>query len=251
LQNDSHHTKLIVGLGNPGPKYLETRHNIGFSILDKLASEYGTSFRNERNFSSDLITLETRISYQLQKKIKTPYQEHVDEHLTEEILTEDGETQVINKTITNYITKYKKETIHEKKTKKIKLILAKPQTYMNNSGTAVSKIINYFKISPENLLVVHDDVSLETGKIKSSYNRGAGGQHGIEDIIEKLGGNKAFHRLKFGVGPDPGGEARANYVLAKFPKSEQKLLDDTITSSLFLIKSWLTEEDPQQISFES
>ena len=249
MNNSNNTTKLLIGLGNPGSRYSETRHNIGFTLLDRLASEFGISIKPEKNFSSEIGLAELEISYQIKKKLKTPYQEQIEEHILEEIETENGEMQTVSKTLTKYITKYKKETVTENKSKKLKLILAKPQTFMNNSGTTTNKILSYYKISPEDLMVIHDDVSLDTGKIKTTYNRGAGGQHGIEDIIEKLGNNKAFHRLKFGVGPDPGGDARANYVLAKFPKAEQLLLDQTIASSIFLIKAWLIEEDPQQISF--
>ncbi len=121
----------------------------------------------------------------------------------------------------------------------IKVILAKPLTFMNNSGEAVVKLMKFYKIPAENILVVQDDVSMDTGKLRSAFNRGAGGQHGIEDIIEKLGGSKAFHRLKFGVGPDPGGEQRADYVLSKFPKKEVELIDTTINAAIELIEKWV------------
>lgn len=121
-----------------------------------------------------------------------------------------------------------------------KVILAKPLTFMNNSGEAVSKLMKFYKIPATNILVVHDDVSMDTGKLRPAFDRGAGGQHGIEDIIEKLGGSKAFHRLKFGVGPDPGGEARADYVLSKFPKKEAELIEATISAAIELIEKWVT-----------
>ena len=102
-------------------------------------------------------------------------------------------------------------------TKKQKLIFAKPQSFMNNSGKSIAKIMNFYKLTSKNLLLIHDDVSLDLGKLKLSINRGAGGQHGVEDTIAQIG-SKDFARLKYGVGPDPGGAQRAQYVLSKFAK---------------------------------
>jgi len=118
-------------------------------------------------------------------------------------------------------------------------IYAMPSTYMNNSGRAVQKIMQYYKIAAADLLVVHDDVSLDTGKLRFSYDRGAGGQHGVEDIIEKLSGSKAFHRLRIGVGPDPGGDMRADYVLERFPVDQTELVARLVAKSSTLVKDWL------------
>ena len=117
---------------------------------------------------------------------------------------------------------------------------------MNDSGRAISKIMKFYKIEPKDLLIIHDDVSLETGKLRMAFDRGAGGQHGIEDTINALG-SKAFYRLKFGVGPDPGGDRRADYVLSTFPKKEKELLEDTKKEARHQITAWLLNEDPQQL----
>ena len=176
-------TKLIVGLGNPGDDYNNTRHNIGFRIMDTLAIKQGLKFKKETKLRAEITAYTTELGS--------------------------------------------------------KVIVAKPLTFMNNSVDAVSKLMKFYKIPADNTLVVHDDVSMDTGKLRPAFNRGAGGQHGIEDIIEKLGGSKAFHRLKFGVGPDPGGEERADYVLSKFPKKESELINTTIEAALELIEKWL------------
>ncbi len=176
-------TKLVVGLGNPGSEYDDTRHNIGFRVIDTLAAKLGLKFKKETKLRAELVSYTTEFGS--------------------------------------------------------KVILAKPLTFMNNSGDAVSKLMKFYKIPVENILVVHDDVSMDTGKLRPAFNRGAGGQHGIEDIIEKLGGSKAFHRLKFGVGPDPGGEQRADYVLSKFPKKEAELINTTISASIESIEKWI------------
>ncbi len=116
------------------------------------------------------------------------------------------------------------------------LIFAMPTTFMNNSGRAVQKLMQFYKIASEDILVVHDDVSLDLGKLRFSFDRGAGGQHGVEDIIEKLGGSKKFHRLRIGVGPDPGGEQRADYVLSKFADGEATKV---IEKAAQLVVDWL------------
>lgn len=136
--------------------------------------------------------------------------------------------------------------IEEKSSYDLKLIVALPQTFMNESGTAVQKLMAFYRIKPEHILVVHDDVSLETGDLRVSFDRGAGGQHGVEDIIEKLN-NKAFWRLRFGVGPDPGGDSRGDYVLEKFPKAQAELLGNSVKASLILIDKFLVGGDAQQL----
>jgi PTH1 family peptidyl-tRNA hydrolase len=115
-------------------------------------------------------------------------------------------------------------------------IFAMPTTFMNNSGRAVQKLMQFYKIASEDILVVHDDVSLDLGKLRFSFDRGAGGQHGVEDIIEKLGGSKSFHRLRIGVGPDPGGEERADYVLSKFAEGEATKVTEKAAQ---LVMDWL------------
>ncbi len=119
------------------------------------------------------------------------------------------------------------------------VVYAKPTTYMNNSGRAVQKIMQFYKINSEDLLVVHDDVSIDLGKLRFSYDRGAGGQHGVEDIIEKFGGAKNFHRLRIGVGPDPGGDIRGDYVLERFPADQAEIVSRVISKSSSLVKDWL------------
>ena len=111
------------------------------------------------------------------------------------------------------------------------VVLAKPVTYMNLSGRAIVAILQWFKLTAADLHVVHDDVSLDLGRIRIQSGGGAGGQHGVESTIESLGGNKNFVRLKFGVGPDPGGARRADYVLKRIPESDRDLYGRVITLS--------------------
>lgn len=123
--------------------------------------------------------------------------------------------------------------------KKIEIVLAKPVTYMNLSGRAVQAILHWYKIPISDLLVVHDDVSLPLGRIRMQASGGAGGQHGVESIIETLGGRTEFDRVKFGVGPDPGGDRRGDYVLTRFPDNDKELLAKVIEHSRKAVFMWI------------
>lgn len=121
------------------------------------------------------------------------------------------------------------------------VLLVKPTTYMNLSGRSVAAVLHWYKVPRSELLVVHDDVSLPLGRIRLQKNGGAGGQHGVESIIECLGGAKEFNRLKFGVGPDPGGSERANYVLSSFPAGQLELLERSLELSADAVVAYLRE----------
>lgn len=97
------------------------------------------------------------------------------------------------------------------------LILAKPQTYMNNSGNAVLKLKQFYKAANENFIVVHDDIDLPFGKIKESYNSRSAGHKGVDSIIKALDG-KNFYRLRLGVCPEKKPEDLENYVTKKIPE---------------------------------
>lgn len=153
--------KLIVGLGNPGKEYENTRHNIGFMVLDNYL--YNANW---------------------QKKFKGLY---------------------------TYIS------INNEK-----VYFLKPETYMNLSGEAVREIVNFFKIKPENILVIHDDLDLEFGKIRIKQNSSDGGHNGIKSIINNLG-TKNFVRLKVGISHNKNYDTK-NYVLGHFSASEEEKL---------------------------
>lgn len=121
------------------------------------------------------------------------------------------------------------------------IILVKPTTYMNLSGECVVAVKQWFKLPVSSFFVVHDDVALPLGKIRVVNGGGAGGQHGIESIIECLGGDKSMDRLKFGVGPDPGGDKRAHYVLSKVPEAQQELLSESIMLATRAISTWIND----------
>ncbi|MCL4275427.1 MAG: aminoacyl-tRNA hydrolase [Anaerolineales bacterium] len=162
-------TFLIIGLGNPGREYRDTRHNIGFMLMDVLA-----------------VRLDAR-GMKLQSKA---------------IIT---------------------SALYEER----KIILAKPQTYMNLSGQSVQGLLNFYKIPVTNLLVAHDDMDLPFGTLRIRPGGGPGGQRGMAHTIELLG-TKDFPRLRLGIGRPPGRMDPKAYVLQNFTKDDFKLLPDVL-----------------------
>ena len=124
---------------------------------------------------------------------------------------------------------------------KYDLILAWPTTFMNSSGEAVLKLLSFYKIKPQDVIVIHDDVALNLGKIRVGFNSGAGGQHGVESIISNIG-NQEFSRLRIGVGPDPGGDKRADYVLSKFNDTEKNIASKVVSTSIEAIETILEKD---------
>ncbi len=185
--------KIIVGLGNPGARYEQTRHNVGFRLAELLATKLTDSS-------------EGRVDFRQSSSMQCEYARL-------KVASDD-------------------------------IIIVKPLTYMNLSGQAVQKVLHWYKVKPESgsLLVTHDDVSLNTGRLRFQKGGGAGGQHGVESIIESLSGNKQFDRLKIGVGPDPGGATRGDYVLASVPLEQREILDKMLLTAADALKFWLTND---------
>lgn len=107
------------------------------------------------------------------------------------------------------------------------VILVKPQTYMNLSGTAVGALVRWHKLKPEDVIVIYDDLDLPVGKMRIRGQGGAGGHRGIESLLVHLG-QDAFARVRIGIGRPPQGWETANYVLSRFTNDEQPLISDTI-----------------------
>jgi PTH1 family peptidyl-tRNA hydrolase len=166
--------RLIVGLGNPGPDYADTRHNIGFQLLDTLARRSGSLFRMEKKFKGEAC----RISM----------------------------------------------TGHS-------LWLLKPMTYMNRSGESIASFAHFYKLSRPSILVVHDEIDLPPGTLRLKKSGGHGGNNGVRDIINHLGGDD-FLRLRIGVGHPGNKQEVMHYVLRRAPESERQLLEDAIALSL-------------------
>ena len=175
---------LIAGLGNPGREYRDTRHNIGFMLVDQLAQRLGVMFGR------------------LESKALVTKAEH------------QGR----------------------------RLVLAKPQTYMNLSGGAVGSLVRFYKVPLSNLLVVYDDVDLPLGTIRLRAEGGSAGQKGMASIIERLG-SQEFPRLRLGIGRPPGRMEAAAYVLLPFKKDELEqlplLLERAVEAALVFVTSGL------------
>lgn len=183
--------KLIVGLGNPGKEYENTRHNVGFLILDKMQN-------------ANIKSQNDNVKFKMEKKLNA---EIVKINIDDE-----------------------------------EILLTKPQTFMNLSGEAVQKIVQFYKIKPEDIIVVCDDINLEIGQVRIRKGGSDGGHNGLKSIIAHLGSD--FWRIRVGVGKNTiPAEA---YVLQKFPIDEQeailKTIDKTADLLVELISSGLKEE---------
>ena len=116
-----------------------------------------------------------------------------------------------------------------------KIIVAKPQTFINLSGVAIKSIITYYKIVPENVIVIHDDLDIAVGKIKIKNNGSSAGHNGIKNIIQELS-SQNFIRIRIGIGKNKTNDKLNNYVLAQFPDDEKILIDQAIQKSCEAIK---------------
>ncbi|RPI82797.1 MAG: aminoacyl-tRNA hydrolase [Chloroflexi bacterium] len=172
---------LVVGLGNPGRQYKNTRHNAGFLVVDRLSERLGVQF--------------SRLQFRA--------------------LVVDGRYQ------------------------DRKIILAKPQTYMNESGQAVGSLVRFYKITQDNIVVVHDDVDLPFGALRLRPAGGSGGQKGMGSIIERLG-TQEFPRLRVGIGRPPGQMLAAAYVLQEFDRDEKQELPGVIDRAVDALLSVVT-----------
>ena len=161
--------KLVVGLGNPGPKYAGTRHNVGFDAVDLLASRHGLGWASAPRGAEALVA-----NWRMGGAI-----------------------------------------------------VAKPLTFMNLSGAAVVPLMQFYKIELADLLVVVDEVQLETGRIRIRPSGSAGGHNGLKSIIGSFG-TDAFPRLRIGVGRGDTRRNLADHVLARFEADERELIADAI-----------------------
>ncbi|HEY9077212.1 MAG TPA: aminoacyl-tRNA hydrolase [Anaerolineaceae bacterium] len=121
-----------------------------------------------------------------------------------------------------------------------KVYLAKPQTYMNLSGQSVGGLLHYFKLNPDHLVVIHDDIDLPFGTIRIRPGGGAGGQKGVASIIQQLGG-QAFARIRIGIGRPPGRMEAADYVLEDFTEQEKQILASVMDRVAAAVRTYLVD----------
>ena len=158
--------KLVVGLGNPGKNYENTRHNCGFKSIDYYASKYNLTYKN---------------------KFNSEYCEHLID--------------------------------------KEKILLVKPNTYMNNSGDAVVQFYKYFDLNISDILIIYDDMDFELGAFKIKSNGSSAGHNGIKDIINKL---KTENIARVRIGISKNNHDVVDYVLGKFSQEESKIIDSIL-----------------------
>lgn len=174
---------IIAGLGNPDRQYQNTRHNIGFDVVDAIAEKYDIAM-GERKHKA-----------------------------------------VIGK---GFIAGQK-------------VVLVKPQTYMNLSGESIRAVIDFYKVDEKNeLIVISDDVSLDVGRIRIRKKGSAGGHNGLKNIILHLGHDE-FMRVRMGVGEKPQGRDLADYVLGHFTKEEREVIDESIRNAAAAIEIMVTQ----------
>ena len=157
---------LLVGLGNPGSNYTNTRHNIGFKIIDAINEHFKLS-KQKPKFKGLLTT----------------------------------------------------GSIDEKK-----IYAIKPLTFMNNSGTAIKELIDYFKIDAKDVIVFHDDMDIDFGKVKAKFGGSSAGHNGIESIDKFIG--KDYSRIRIGIGRPNGKSQASDHVLKDFNDEEKQELQD-------------------------
>jgi len=173
---------LIVGLGNPGKEYAETRHNVGFEVIDTLAAFLSVSLSPG----------------------KGPF----------------------------YVGKgnYKGQ----------RLLLVKPTTYMNRSGEAVVKALNWYKLYPDESLIIYDDLDLPIGKIRLRPEGSAGSHNGMKNII-RMTGTMEIPRLRIGIGNDFPKERQVSYVLSKFNTEERTIIDKVLPKARDAVLCYVRE----------
>jgi PTH1 family peptidyl-tRNA hydrolase len=154
---------LVVGLGNPGPNYAKTRHNLGFVVADLLAQRMGSAFKVHKRSGADIVT---------------------------------GRLAGTS------------------------IVLAKPRTYMNESGRQVAPLAKFYSVPPADIIVVHDEIDIEFGRIRLKLGGGEGGHNGVRSVATALG-TKDFQRVRIGVGRPPGRTDPAAYVLENFTAAER------------------------------
>lgn len=179
--------KIIIGLGNPEKKYDDTRHNVGFFMLNKLRSDWEfPEFEFSKKFNAE---------------------------------------------------------VSKGNLKEEEVLLVKPQTFMNLSGVTVKSILDFYKIAPEDILVIHDDIDISLDKYKIATDSSSAGHNGVQNIIDQLGTQK-FRRLRVGIGQEKEGAIVCrlgvhDFVLGKFSKEETDIMEKISIDILGEIKKIL------------
>jgi peptidyl-tRNA hydrolase, PTH1 family len=169
--------RAVVGLGNPGPRYEGTRHNVGVVVLEELLGRTGSRLKNHK---SGCLVAEARLA-------------------------------------------------------STSTILARPTSYMNESGRPVASLVRYYKVATENLIVVHDEIDIPFGEVRVKLGGGTAGHNGLNSIVPHLG--KEFVRIRVGVSRPRGRQDPADYVLSDFSSAERKELPFIVDKAADAVES--------------
>lgn len=184
MASDGSETKIIAGLGNPGRRYEQTRHNLGFMVVEQLVDRFSADGPRE---AFDAQTWQARRGNASEK-----------------------------------------------------LLLLQPQTYMNRSGQSVGAAMRFYKVPPENLLVVMDDLDLQPGQVRVRASGSPGGHKGLADIQRALGTDDV-PRLRIGIGSAPPPMEAADYVLMKIEDEDQRALyAEAVETAARAAEAWVT-----------
>ncbi len=155
--------KLVVGLGNPGPKYEKTRHNIGAMVVDGLVASAGERWKVHKKSGADAAAI-----------------------------TISGE----------------------------QVLVAKPRTYMNESGRQVGQLVSFYSLTPDDVIVLHDELDIDFGLVRLKRGGGEGGHNGLRSISQSIG-TRDYLRVRLGIGRPPGRQDPADFVLKPFPSAQR------------------------------
>lgn len=197
--------KVIAGLGNPGTQYQHNRHNVGFQIVDLLAARHGLRFdakQGKAKVALGFINVQVGVE--------------------QAALSAAPDAPLLDRPV------FRPQRV----------LLAKPQTFMNLVGPSVQALLSYYKVAPADLLVIYDDLDLPLGILRLRASGGSGGHNGMKSLIGALGGGD-FPRLRVGIDRPPGRMDPADYVLQNFSPSQEELMAHSRERAADACQHWL------------
>ena len=180
---------LVVGLGNPGPSYAQTRHNVGYLVVEELASRMGSAFRAHKSGRADVV----------EGRLGSPG-------------TPLGD---------------------------IRVVLMKARSFMNESGGPVSTLATFYKVPPEQVVAIHDELDIDVGQLRIKLGGGDNGHNGLKSLRSSLGTGD-FHRVRVGIGRPPGQQTVHDFVLKPWSSTEKKELDLNVEEAADSVESLIS-----------
>jgi len=179
---------LVVGLGNPGPTYAGTRHNVGYLVVEELARRIGGSWRSHKTGRADVV----------EGRLGAPG------------------------------------------TPGPRLVLARARCYMNESGGPVKALATFYKVPPDHIIAIHDELDIDFGTLRSKLGGGDNGHNGLKSMRSSLGTGD-FYRVRAGIGRPPGRQAPADFVLSGYSSTERKELPFQVDTAADAVESLVTD----------